>query len=457
METTAERLSQFTHRLTYDELPDPVVRAAKQHILDALGVSLASSTMNFARSAVRVVAAMGGSPDAAIIGNGLRAPAANATLANGVMAHGIDYDDTHSGSITHTSSCVVPSALAIGEMVGASGREYLTAVVAGYESTIRIGLAAPSQFHRRGFHTTPIAGTFGAAVVSAKLLGLDPEQTTNALGLCGSQAAGIRAYRLDGTWNKRLHAGWASHAGVISALLAREGFTGAHWVFDGEYGIYQTYLGDAPARPETIVEALGSRWETPNIAFKPYPCGHIIHAFVDCLLDLRREYGLRPDNVAAIECPIGDLEATIVCEPLERKLRPPDPYTALFSLQYGLALALEHGEVGLGGYTEEEIRNQRLLDVAGLVTWTPNPGSEYPAHFGGTVRVTTTDGRVLERSERDSLGSPDNPLDEEAVIRKFRQNAGLAMDPGRAEQLLETVMGLEQVDSVHRLAELCQP
>jgi len=349
--TLAARLAAFAVALRYDDLPPAVLASVRLRVLDILGIALAASTQEFAPSVLAPLEAWGGRGDCTVVGAKVTAPAPLAALVNGTLAHGLDFDDTHAGSITHASAVVLPAALAVGEAQGADGRAVLTAAVAGYETITRLGMAAPGAFHARGWHATAVCGPFAAALVAGRLTGLDAGRLTAALGLAGSVASGVQEFLEDGSWSKRLHAGWAGHGGVVAAELARNGFTGPATILEGRFGLYRTFLGvDPDVRP---FETLGREWETLRVGFKPYPCCHYLHAFLDCALALRREPGFDVAQIEAVECLVPAGEVPIVCEPRAAKLRPRTTYDAQFSLPFTVAAALSDGQVGLDTFTPE--------------------------------------------------------------------------------------------------------
>jgi 2-methylcitrate dehydratase PrpD len=451
MATPAEGLCEFTDRLTYDRIPTEVIRSAKLRILDILGICLASSTQEFAKGAVDAVAQWGGTPESTVVGFGLRLPAPSAVLANGVLAHGLDFDDTHAESVTHASAAVIPAALAVGEARGASGQAVLAATVAGLEAVARIGMAAPGRFHAHGFHATSICGTFAAALVAAKLSGLAPRQMVNALGVCGSQASGIFEYLADGSWVKRFHPGWSGHAGVVAAAFAERGFTGPRTIFEGRFGLYRAFLGDEPVQLDRLTAGLGTTWETLRITFKPYPCCHLTHAFIDCVLALRQAHRIRAEEIEAVECRIAPGEVPIVCEPSEAKSRPRTPYDAQFSLPFVAAVALMDGEVGLESFSDARIRDTGTLALASRVRYANDPASTYPRAFPGALTVRLRDGRELSHAAPHNRGSVEWPLTDEEILAKFRSNAGRALSPAQVERLEAAVLALEACPDVRGL------
>ena len=316
MERHSEKIAAFVRGLKLEAVPGEVREKAKLIFLDALGVALASSTMDFGRMALDTARALGGSPESRLMGAPEKVVAANAVLANGTLAHGLDYDDTLEGAIVHTGCCGAITALAVGESLAASGKDVIVATVAGIEVMCKIGLAAPGRFHARGFHPTALCSTFGAAAAAGKLYGLSAPQMVDAFGICGSQSSGIIEYLADGTWTKRLHPGWSSHGGVVAAMLAQRGFRGPASVFEGEHGFYRAFGGDHEYEFEKLGE-LGKDWEIPRIAFKSYPCGSISHAYMDCALTLREKYAIEPDDVAEIVCRTAQGPVHRLWEPLK--------------------------------------------------------------------------------------------------------------------------------------------
>jgi 2-methylcitrate dehydratase PrpD len=377
-----------------------------------------------------------------------------AILANGTFAHSLDFDDTHATSITHASAVVVPVALALGEAGGLSGRAVITAAVAGYESLARLGMAAPGAFHARGWHATGVCGVFAAALVAGRIQGLGVERLTSALGIAGSFASGVLEYLEDGSWVKRVHAGWAGHGGAVASALARGGFTGPATILDGRFGFYRTFLGVEP--DPAPFASLGQAWETPGIGFKPYPCCHYNHAYLDCALELRRAHALPAEAVEAVECRVPAGEVPIVCEPRAAKLRPRTSYDAQFSLPYSVACALLDGRVGLDSYAAERLVEPERLALAARVTHAVDPDSTFPRGFPGWVRVRLRDGRLLEARAPDGRGSVARPLAPEAIVDKFRDNAGRALPEARVAELERTVLALDALSDVRALTALCR-
>jgi 2-methylcitrate dehydratase PrpD len=456
VEPYSQTIARFLCGLKLEEVPQGVVDKAKLVFLDTLGIALASSTMDFGRMVVNVAQQLGGAPSSRLIGSPLKVAAANAVLANGTLAHGLDYDDTLEEAIVHTGCCAGMTALAVGEELRASGKAVLEGAIAGTEVMCKIGLVAPGKFHARGFHPTALCSTFGAAAAAGKLHGLDAAQWSDAFGLCGSQSSGIIEYLADGTWTKRLHPGWSAHGGVIATMLAREGFRGPVTVFEGQHGFYRSF-GGANEYPFEKLSELGRTWEIPKLTFKSYPCGSISHPYMDCALTLRQKYRVTPERVAEIVCRTAEGPVHRLWEPLADKQRPTSSYGAKFSLPYSIAVMLIRGRAGLEEFTDEAIHDPVVLELAKKVRYELDPTIDYPRHFSGHVKIILADGTVLEENQPHPRGGFESPLAPEEIEAKFRANARLAIPEGQLDLIVKSVKTLEQLVSITALSDLLSP
>ncbi|MEM2211430.1 MAG: MmgE/PrpD family protein [Nitrososphaerales archaeon] len=448
LQSYSERLANWVKSLTFKEIPNEVIENVKLRFLDTIGICLASSTMNFAKIVAEVVKAWGGKEESSLIGFKGKLPAPNAALVNGLMAHGLDFDDTHTEAVVHPSSIVIPTTLAIGEKEGISGGEALVAATAGYEVAIRLGIAAPFQFHKRGFHATPIVGTFTASLITGKILNLSVDQMVNAMGICGSMAAGLQEFVIDGTEVKQLHPGWANHSGIIAAQMASKGFTGPRTVFEGKFGIYKTYLSNESYNLERLCENLSKDWEVLKTTFKFYPCCHILHSYMDCALYLKKKYNVNVEKIKEIRCLISREAAKFVCDGKEI---PSTPYHAKFSLPYTVALILIKGGCEIEDFSEEAIKNEEVLKLAKKVEWEDDPNSEFPKRFPGWVKIIMNDGDVYEHKVINVRSSLENPLKREDLIEKFHKNASRVIPSNRIKNLIELINGLEKLNNLEGL------
>ncbi|MEX0804122.1 MAG: MmgE/PrpD family protein [Candidatus Binatia bacterium] len=456
MEPYSQAIGRFVRGLSLAAIPPSVVDKAKWVLLDTLGVALASSTMDFGGMVTRVAQALGGSPDSRLIGSDSKVAAANAVLANGTLAHGLDYDDTLEGAIVHTGCCAAMTALAVGEEICAGGGSVLAAAIAGTEVMCKIGLVAPGKFHARGFHPTALCSTFGAAAAAGKLYDLNLAQWSDAFGLCGSQSSGIIEYLADGTWTKRLHPGWSAHGGVIATLLARQGFRGPAKVFEGTHGFFHSFGGPNEYRFEKLLE-LGKDWETPRLAFKSYPCGSISHPYMDCALKLRQKHSPVPEKIVEVVCRTAQGPVHRLWEPLAAKQRPESSYGAKFSLPYSIAIMLIRGRAGLEEFTDEAIQDPSVLALAKKVRYELDPTIDYPRHFSGHVRIRLDNGAVLEENQPHPRGGLEDPLPPQEIEAKFRANASLRLSAAQADQIVAAVTRLEELPKISLLTDLLNP
>lgn len=452
--SVTELMAAWLQGLIFSAIPADVVLDAKLRFLDILGCTLAASSMEYGRIVRKSALRLGAGSESRVLGFGDMTSAASAAVANGAMAHALDYDDTNSKSLIHVSGPIVTTALTLGEALRADGESVLTAAIAGSELTCRIGSAAPG-FVARGYHATGVVGAFGSAFVAAKLLGLSAEKTRHAMGIVGSQAAGLMECFTDGTWTKGLHPGWASHCGIAAAYLADDGFTGPATVLEGTRGLFRTHLGDADFPYGKICEELGAQWISLTTSYKPYPCGHVVHPFLDAVLILYREHGLRAEHVKTITCRAAPWMIPIMGAPREIKLRPQTAYHAKFSFFYTIAAALTFGGLSVETFSEENIGRPDLLALAERIYCTPDPHAPPLPQFKGWLIVETTDGRRLEQVVENGWGSPANPLTSDQIRQKFRENARLAMPDDLIELVIAATDRLEKLHDIGKLIDLC--
>jgi len=453
--TFAEQLAATVETLTWADVPEHARVVAKHHVLDALGTALAATGMDFGQSVHQAGVRLGAGQESHVLGFGTPLPAPSSALVNGTLMHGLDFDDTHIGAIYHATAPALAAALAVGEAEHADGATVMLAYVIGLEVGCRLAAAGAGKFHARGFHPTGVAGTFAAACVTAKIRGDSADTLTNALGLCGSQAAGI--LQLHESWLKRMHPGWAAHSGIIAATLAEAGFRGPATVFEGPRGLYATHIGEIPDAASLGLEDLGQRWMTADIALKPYPCCHLIHAFADAAFGLLDEIGvdhLAAEDVRAIECPTTPALVGLT-QPAEQKAAPGTIYDALFSVPYVTARALVTRRVDLAAFYDEPLDDPEVLAMAAKITCPPDPDSDYPTHFPGEVILHLTDGRTLRRRVPASHGTPDDPMPGAEVLAKFTANAGREFAPEQIAHLAELVQRLDQLNDVGELVTAC--
>src|SRR3982751_5984255 len=344
-------LAAYVFNLKYQDIPPEVLDRAKVLTLDFLGSAIrarseAESTPALLKTLQTL--ALDGNGASTVFGDSKSWTPAVAALLNGALGHSLDFDDTHADSSLHPSAPVVPAAFAVGEMTGASGRDVLTAIVAGYEVCCRLGNALdPTSPYARGFHPTANAGTYGAAAAAGKLFGLSKDQIVSAFGVSGSQAAGSLQFLVNGAWNKRYQVGAAAMNGVISATLARNDFVGSSESVEGKHGLLVGYSGDP--HPDKAVAGLGKIYETLKIGVKPYPSCRYTHAALDALIAMRREHNLTPDQIKGVEIGLHRNGITLAGDPATKR-HPKSIVGGQFSMFFTGAVALDQGRFGWDDY-----------------------------------------------------------------------------------------------------------
>ena len=449
------QLALWTAGLCFEDLPPDVVEATRLRVMDVIGLALAGAETDFGRSVRGAAIALSPSGPCRILGFGDRVGLPAAAFANGAFSQAMEFDDTHNESIVHMSSPAVSAALALSETIPVSGRDLITAIALGNEISCRVGSVSSGELHRRGFHPTGLFAPFGVAYLAGRLLRLDPPCLAHAAGIAGSFAAGLLECWVDGAQTKFLHPGWAAHSGITAAFLARAGSTGPAQVFEGRFGLFAAHVQDSAAHRDfsRIHEGLGSHWESRNSSFKPFPAAHVLHPYIDAALRLRGRYGVRPEEVERIECPVTSFIVPIVCEPEAEKLAPLTDSHGRVSLQYTVAEALYCGELGKNGYRPANLRNPGILALARKVRFTVDPDLPGPGRFKGVVRITFRDGRTVEEIEEYNRGSRENPMTAAELRAKFDENAaGFLSAPARG-RLADEIARLETLSDASILLE----
>lgn len=451
----ARDLAAWTSSLSFADIPQDVITATKLRVMDIVGLALAGAQTDLGRATRDAAVALSPPGPSHILGTGEGVGIGTAALANGTFSQALEYDDSHLESIVHMSSPAVATALAIADRQRTSGRDLLTAIALGNEVSCRVGSVAPGQFYRRGFHPTGIFAAFGATCLAARLFGLDSATTSNALGTCGSFASGILECWVDGTDSKFLHAGWSAQAGITAALLARAGASGPATVFEGRFGFFASHLQNPEPAPsfDRLTRDLGRTWESRNASFKPFPAAHVIHPYIDAILQARARHGIRPGDVQRIDCPVASYIVGIVCEPAEEKCAPATPSHCRVSLPFTLAEALVKGSLGRNAYADS-LRDPETLALARRVHYHVDPSYPGPGRFKGSVTIALTDGRTLTEVVEHSRGSAGNPMTVEDLRAKFDENASGFLDAAGREELAATIARLDTLPDASAIVRL---
>ncbi len=447
------RLAGYVAALEFKDIPPEVRERAKALTLDFLGSAIrarrdAESTPTLFKTLEAL--ALDARGESTVFGDTRAWSPAIAALLNGALGHSLDFDDTHADSSLHPSAPVVPAAFAVGELVGASGREVLTAIVAGYEVCCRLGNALdPTSHYARGFHPTATAGTFGAAAAAAKLFKLPQDRIIAAFGVAGSQAAGSLQFLVNGAWNKRYQVGASAMNGVIAATLARNDFVGATESIEGKHGLLVGYSDNA--HPEKAVADLGKVYETMKIGVKPYPSCRYTHAALDALIAIRREHNLTPDQIKRVEIGLHRNGITLTGDAATKR-HPTSVVGGQFSMFFTGAVALDQGRFGWDDYHRlGDAAIDALADKFDVVQDDRlETGRKHP--FGARVSITTDDG-VHERIHDDPSGEPNSFPDSQAMAQKFLTLARPVLN-GRADQLADAILSLERFERIDQATHL---
>lgn len=439
----ADKLAEFVSGNAFDSIPPEVRERAKYLILDGVGIAYAASTYEFATKTVKALSSLGAG-DSDVVGFPERLTLRDAVLMNGVLIHGLDFDDTHPTGVVHATSGCFPCALGMSAFLGRTGADLLTAYILGMEATARIGAVVKGELNQIGFHPTGVAVAFGAALIAGRLYGLTPEQLAMAQGIVLSMASGVREYSTEGAWTKRLHPGWAGAAGITASTLAKEGFVGPRATYEGRFGLFATHLAAAAANKCDLGAAtagLGSAWEVAQVAIKPFPACQMTIACIDAAIAIAGKHRIDPRHVARVQALIPQHAVKTVCEPIDSKRRPVNSYAAQFSIPYLVACALIHRKFGL--LELERYRDQDILELADKVEYSVDAASGYPKYYSGEVIVTMKDGRRFSQREDINRGAADKPVSESDIVAKFMDNAALALPREEAAKVRDLILSLD--------------
>jgi 2-methylcitrate dehydratase PrpD len=452
MTSISESLARFAVDLADEDVPQAVRHQAANLLLDGVGIAHASTTFDFARQTLAALSSFEGG-DSPVIGMSRRLALRDAVLLNGVLVHGLDFDDTHLTGVVHVTSSCLPTALGVAVAAGRSGQEMLTAYILGIEAAARLGNVAGGELNQIGFHPTGVIAAFACALIAGKLERLDHEQLVMAQGIVLSMAAGTREYSSNGSSSKRIHPGWASACGITAARLAKQGFTGPRTAYEGQFGLYATHLSKDLSRWDLGAASrdLGTVWETTQVALKPLPACQLSIACIDAAIALHRKRQFDVAEIESIETLVPEHAVKIVLEPLERRRKPDSRYAAQFSLPFDVACSLIHGRLGLAEL--ERYDDPQILALASKVGYRVDHDTNYPKHFSGEVIVTLRDGRRISHREPINRGAADNPITDADIVAKFLANAAVANSPD-ADRIQRAVLGIDSLESARELGDL---
>ena len=446
-------LARFAHELTLEAVPTKVRERAKHLLLDAIGIGYAAHAADFARVTLDGLSTLG-KGNATVIGYGRVLTVRDAMVMNGVLVHGLDFDDTHSRGVIHATASLLPCVLGATEGRPLDGAQTLAAYIAGMEAAARLGSVAKGGFHQVGFHPTGMVGIFGCTLAAARLLGLTVGQTEMAQGIALSMASGSLEFLQDGAWNKRMHPGWAAQAAYTAVALASRGFIGASAPYEGRFGLFSSYLGEQRGNADLSLATaeLGEKWEIEEVAIKPFPACHFTHAFADAGIALHHQWQQRgykltelSDRIGRIRVKVPEGVVKVVCEPVANKRRPANAYDAQFSVPYVTASTLIKGRFTLEELEPAALHDDAVLALAAKVDYEIDPDSTFPRHYTGEVCLDLAGGETMAHREAINRGSADRPLSNAEIVAKYRANASRALPDARVEKIRETVLALDQL------------
>jgi 2-methylcitrate dehydratase PrpD len=445
-----QELAGYCNRIKFNDLSDEVIDCVKYRFLDWISVVCRGSIEDPSQTVYRFIREME-KGQGVIVGTRQKAPYLYSALANGTSSHSIEMDDVDNESSLHPGVVVFSSTLATGEMAGASGKRFILAAVLGYEVMVRLGTAlGPENSYKRGFHPTGTCGTFGSSVASSKILGLQEDEISNAMGIAGSQAAGSMEYLAQGAWTKPFHAGWAAHSGMAAALLSRKGFKGPSSILEGRDGFLHAYSNRAD--PSRVLEGIGSGFQILRTSVKVHACCRYMHSPIDAVLKIIKENNLRPEQVRKIKVGVLRAGAHLIAEPIESKYSPQSIVDAQFSMPFGAAAALLYGRAGLKEFQPATIRSKPIRETMRKVECIIDPELErtFPKQWRATAEILTDDDKRYSTTVEYPKGDPENPLSWEEMIERFHELTGRILKKDQRIKIVEAVKTLDGVKDMRK-------
>jgi 2-methylcitrate dehydratase PrpD len=444
-------LADFIAKLEFEDIPRKCLDQVKAAFLDSLGCGLFGSTLEWSQKVNSLVKEMGGKEEATLWASGFRGPAANVALGLGTMIHSFDFDDYHTAKL-HPGAAVLPAAFTMAEREGSSGQEFLLALVAGYETMIRVSLATgPAASRKKGWHLTGTCGTFGAAAAAAKILHLNSPAVASALGMAGTQSAGLWAFTADGSESKRFHPGRSAQGGIFAALLAEKGYLGPTQILEAKDGGFCQATSDS-FHLDHVTSGLGKRFVAEDVILKPYSCCGSLHSTIDATRELAKMHRIEPKDVQKIRVhnsQVVNLQCGFEYQPL-------GPLQAQMSMQYCTAIALLDGHVLADQFKDQRLSAPPVLDLARRIEFVLDPEIDaiYPEKFPSKVEIVLKDGRSLWFRADYPKGSPENPMTADEVQAKFKSLARTVREEKSVALILESCEKIERLKDLSPLIVL---
>lgn len=445
LEGLTVKFAELVYAMKYEDIPDDVIKKAKLIIRDGLGNQIAASAISDpARKVIEMVKEWGGKPESTVMGYGFRVPTPMAAMCNAMLGHGVELDDAHGSGLIKAGSVMVPSLLALAEANDKSGKEVITALIAGYEVAIRLAKAINPGHRQRGFHTTGTVSAIGVAAAGAKLLGCDINGIASAIGLGAMQSAGIQSYLDDPCMAKPFSPGKAAFNGAMAAIMASRGFTGPKKALEGREGFLNGYC-DA-IRVSDLLDGLGEKFVIMEVGFKPHAACRYSHGPIDLAQQFFHEDKVRLEDVQSIRVNMCELSIRQASKP-----KPPNLNAAMGSTQFSVSLALEKGRNGLREYWDG-FSNQKIHDASSMRTTLISEAAYGLTGRQAAVELTLKNGEILRREQPEPKGEPSNPLTDQELTDKF---TGLVRMLNGAQEwipsLSDSLMSLENQPSIQEM------
>jgi len=450
-----KKLVEHCNRIRFEDLSSEVIGYTGFLMLDFLGLAPKGLFLESTQQIHSLIRKMGGRGNGTVIGTTLRTLPQYAALANATASHSLSLDDIYTPASIHPGSAIFAASLAVAESVSADGKRLIEGVVAGYETTLRIADAVGSKEHYAlGWHPTATCGTFGATVAVSRILRLDADKTTSALGIAGSMASGSMEFLEDGSWTKRIHPGLAAQRGIQAALLANEGFKGPRAILEGKWGFLRgTSRNPDPFR---LIEKLEGRPRILDTGIKLHACCRYNQSPIDAVLNLKREHDLGPHDIDKIRVEIFRDAFPLVVDPWEEKMDPKTDVQAQFSLPYTVAAAVVRGRVSFEEFLPESLSDPSIREVMAKVKVAHDPELDpaFPISWPARVNVTTRDGRHLENKVDFPRGDVNNPLTWDELVIRFKVHSKEVFDRTLQESIVESLQRIHKVKDMKKFTGL---
>lgn len=443
MVEATKKLADLTVQLRYKDLPPEAITRAKECVLDTLGCMFGGCKGVEASILLRYIEEAGGRPEATIVGFGKKTSATNAALVNGTLGHALDFDDSQHSLMGHPSVVILPAVLSLGEKMKSSGEAILEAFILGFEVTCKVGKGLNPKLYNNGWHATSVIGTLGASVAAGKLLGLDSGKMTSVLGLSASLACGLRENF--GTMTKPFHAGKAAENGVLSALLAKDGFTASQEILEAKRGFSATFSGQYDLN--RVVDHFGKPFEivSPGVHLKPYPSCLETHSIIEATLFLVESHDIHPEDVESVECGIAPLAVDILIH-----RNPETGLQGKFSAPYAVTTALLHRKASLEQFTDQAVQDVRAQAMNQKVNVIAHPEMEKSVQ-SAIVTIRLKNGREFTKKLDITTGHPERPLSLNQIIDKYRSCAGSVIKEEKVEESIEKILRFEKLRDMGEL------